>query len=363
MGAVRRIGVMTGGGDCPGLNAVIRAVTKSALHQHGIEVYGIEDGFLGLIQNRMRPLRWEDVSNILTVGGTILGTSNQANPERYPVHRNGSVEYADVTERVVEHVEANALDAVVCIGGDGTMTGAANLIRNGVNCIGVPKTIDNDLEGCDQSFGFDTAVATAAEALDRIHSTAMSHHRVMVVEVMGRNAGWLALHAGVASGSDIILIPEIPYDLEKVCEMLRVRAHRGKRFSIVCVSEGAKPRGGEVVVQRRVEGSPDPIRLGGISMKLAAEIESRTGVETRATVLGHIQRGGTPTAFDRVLATSCGRHALELAVGGARGQLVVWKEGRIGETAIDAVAGRQRKVPPDHDLVRTARAVGTGFGD
>jgi ATP-dependent phosphofructokinase / diphosphate-dependent phosphofructokinase len=363
MRSIRRIGVLTGGGDCPGLNAVIRAVTKSALHQYKLEVCGIEDGFLGLIQNRMRPLGWNDVSNILTTGGTILGTSNQANPERYAVKRNGDVTYQNVTDRVIEHVAMNELDAVVCIGGDGTMTGAANLIRHGVNFIGVPKTIDNDLEGCEQTFGFDTAVATASECLDKIHSTAMSHHRVMVVEVMGRNAGWLALHAGIASGSDIILIPEIPYDLSKICEKLAFRARTGKRFSILCVSEGARPKGGEVVVQRRVETSPDPIRLGGVSMKLAADIEACTGLETRATILGHIQRGGTPTAFDRVLATRFGYHALELVMSGAKGKLVVWNQGRIGEIDIESVAGKQRKVTTDHALIATARAVGTGVGD
>ncbi len=360
---IKRIGVLTGGGDCPGLNAVIRAVTKSALHRYKLEVFGIEDGFLGLIQNRMRPLDWSDVSNILTVGGTILGTSNQANPERYAIRKNGTTEFANVTDRVVEHVQANELEAVVCIGGDGTMTGAANLIKAGINCIGVPKTIDNDLEDCEQTFGFDTAVATAAECLDKIHTTAMSHHRVMVVEVMGRNAGWLALHAGLASGSDVILIPEIAYDLDKICDTLKYRARTGKRFSIICISEGAKQKGGELVIQRRVETSPDPIRLGGVSMKLAADIESCTGLETRATILGHIQRGGTPTAFDRVLATRFGYHALELVMAGACGKLVVWKGGTIDQTDIANVAGKQRKVPPDSQLLAAARAVGTGLGD
>ncbi len=360
---IKRIGVLTGGGDCPGLNAVIRAVTKAAINQYKLEVIGIEDGYLGLIQNRVRPLAWSDVSNILTLGGTILGTSNQANPEHYAIPRNGGVEWVNVTERVVEHVHLNRLDAVVCIGGDGTMTGAANLIRNGINCIGVPKTIDNDLEGCEQTFGFDTAVTTAAECLDKIHTTAMSHHRVMVVEVMGRNAGWVALHSGVASGSDVILIPEIDYDLDKVCQLLDYRSRTGKRFSIVCVSEGAKPKGGEVVIQRRVETSPDPIRLGGVANKLAADIESRIGLETRATVLGHIQRGGTPTPFDRVLGTGFGYHALEILMNGARGKLVVWRGGKLDEVDIQSVAGKQRKVPVDSPLVRTARAIGTSFGD
>jgi 6-phosphofructokinase 1 len=363
MPTIKRIGVLTGGGDCPGLNAVIRAVTKTAMHQYKLEVFGVEDGFLGLIQNRMRLLQWNDVSNILTQGGTILGTSNQANPERFAIERAGKTEWVNVTDRVVDHVRANDLDALVCIGGDGTMTGAANLIANGINCIGVPKTIDNDLEGCERTFGFDTAVHTAAECLDKIHSTAMSHHRVMVVEVMGRNAGWLALHAGLASGADIILIPEIPYDLDVIADLLRRRSRSGKRFSIVCVSEGARPKGGAVVVQRRVETSPDPIRLGGIANKLVADIDDATKLDARATVLGHIQRGGSPTPADRVLATQFGHHALEILMKGAQGQLVVQQSGRLAEVPIQSVAGKQRQVTPEDPLVLTARAVGTCFGD
>lgn len=360
---IRRIGVLTGGGDCPGLNAVIRAVTKSALNGYKLEVFGIEDGFLGLIQNRMRRLAWNDVSNILTLGGTILGTSNAANPKHYAVKRNGGTEFVDVTDRVVEHAHANGLDAIICIGGDGTMTGAADLIKAGINCIGVPKTIDNDLEGCERTFGFDTAVNTAAECLDKIHSTAMSHHRVMVVEVMGRNAGWLALHAGVASGSDIILIPEIPYDFDKICGVLKDRSRQDKRFSIVCISEGAHPKGGEKTIAQRIETSPDPIRLGGVCFKLAAEIQQCTGLDTRATALGHIQRGGTPTPFDRVLATGFGYHALERLMAGGVGELVVWTNGRVSEIPIAQVAGRQRLVPLDNPLLGAARAVGTSFGD
>jgi phosphofructokinase-like protein len=363
MGNIKRIGVLTGGGDCPGLNAVIRAVTKAAIHEHKLEVFGVEDGFLGLIQNRMRQLQWNDVSNILTLGGTILGTSNQANPQHFAIERHGKTEWVDVTDRVIDHVRASELDALICIGGDGTMTGAANLIDSGINCIGVPKTIDNDLMGCERTFGFDTAVDTATECFDKIHSTAMSHHRVMVVEVMGRNAGWLALHTGVASGADVILIPEIPYDLEVVADVLRRRSKSGKRFSIICVSEGAKPKGGDVVIQRRVETSPDPIRLGGIANKLVADIEESTKLDARATVLGHIQRGGSPTPADRVLATQFGCHALEILMAGAHGQLVVQQDGRLAEIPIRSVAGKQRKVAPDDPLVRTARAVGTCFGD
>ena len=358
MGTIKRIGVLTGGGDCPGLNAVIRAVTKTAMHEYKLDVIGVEDGFLGLIQNRMHVMGWNDVSNILTQGGTILGTSNQANPQRFAIERNGKTEWVNVTDRVIDHVRANELDALVCIGGDGTMTGAANLIENGINCIGVPKTIDNDLEGCERTFGFDTAVHTAAECFDKIHTTAMSHHRVMVVEVMGRNAGWLALHTGIATGADIILIPEIPYDLDIVSDVLRRRSKNGKRFSIMCVSEGAKPKGGDVVIQRRVETSPDPIRLGGIANKLVVDIEERTKLDARATV-----RGGSPTPADRVLATQFGHHALEILMKGAQGQLVVLQNGRLGQVPIQSVAGKQRMVTLDDPLVRAARAVGTCFGD
>ncbi len=363
MATIKRIGVLTGGGDCPGLNAVIRAVSKTAMNEFKLEVFGVEDGFLGLIQNRMHLLHWNDVSNILTQGGTILGTSNQANPQRFAIDRGGKTEWVNVTDRVLDHVRGSELDALVCIGGDGTMTGAANLVESGINCIGVPKTIDNDIEGCERTFGFDTAVHTAAECFDKIHTTAMSHHRVMVVEVMGRNAGWLALHTGVASGADIILIPEIPYDLEIIADLLRRRSRNGKRFSIICVSEGAKPKGGDVVVARRVETSPDPVRLGGIAIKLVADIEEKTKLDVRATVLGHIQRGGPPTPADRVLATQFGYHALEILMAGAQGQLVVQQGGRLAEVPIQSVAGKQRKVAPDDPLVRTARAVGTCFGD
>ena len=311
----------------------------------------------------MRHLRAEDVSNILTLGGTILGTSNQANPLRYPVKRGDKIEFEDVTHRVLENIAYNQLDAIVAIGGDGTMSVSAHLIKHGAKIVGVPKTIDNDLVGCDQTFGFDTAVTTATEALDKIHTTASSHHRVMIVEVMGRNAGWLALHAGVASGSDVILIPEIEYDLERICEYVKERGRRGKRFSIICVSEGAKPKGGQQVVRQVVATSFDPIRLGGIANKLAAEIEQATGLESRAVILGHVQRGGTPTPADRVLATQFGSRALELLIAGEIGQLVVWKNGQLGQVDITSVANQQRKVPLDHALITAARAVGTSFGD
>ncbi len=362
---VSRIGIMTGGGDCPGLNAVIRVVTKAALTKLGIEVIGIEDGFLGLIRNRMRPLSFEDVSNILTAGGTILGTSNKANPARFVVGQDGDGNpiFEDVTARVLEHIRAQRLDGIVCIGGDGTMTGAAELVRRGVPCIGVPKTIDNDLMHTDVTFGFTTALETATEALDRIHSTASSHHRVMLVELMGRNAGWLTLHAGLASGADVILIPEIPYSVDVICETCVRRSMRGKRFTLIAVSEGAAPKGGHQTVDKVVHDSPDPIRLGGVSAVLAEQIAARSHQETRATILGHVQRGGTPVAFDRVLASQFGYQAVELVAEDAWNQMVVHQRGEITTVPIQDVAGRQRLVPLDDMLIQTARAVGTCMGD
>ena len=360
-----RIGVMTGGGDCPGLNAVIRVVTKAAITQLDAEVLGIEDGFLGLIRNRMRPLKWEDVSNILTVGGTILGTTNKADPARFAVGQSpdGKPVFEDVTNRVLEHVAERALDAIVCIGGDGTMSGAAGLVARGVRCVGVPKTIDNDLMSTELTFGFTTAVETATWCLDRIHSTASSHHRVMLVELMGRNAGWLTLHAGLASGADVIVVPEIPYDLDAICDECLRRGHLGKRFTLIAVSEGAAPRGGHQTVEKIVHDSPDPVRLGGVSAVLAAQIAERTRLETRATILGHIQRGGTPVAYDRVLATAFGFKAMQLIAEGQWNQMAVLQNGRIGAVPIESVAGRQRTVEPGDPLIAMARAVGTCLGD
>ncbi len=362
---IHRIGILTGGGDCPGLNAVIRAVTKTAINRHGLEVWGIEDGFLGLIRNRMHRLAGEDVSNILTQGGTILGTSNKANPARFAtaVDGEGNPIFEDVTPRVLEHVAERHLDAIVCIGGDGTMTCAADLARRGVRCVGVPKTIDNDLMHTEITFGFQTAVTTATEALDRIHTTASSHHRVMVVEIMGRNAGWLALHSGVAAGADVILIPEIPFELDAVCEVCRERSRRGKAFTILVVSEGAKPKGGQQVVERVIKTSPDPIRLGGIAPVLCRRIEDETGLESRATILGHVQRGGTPVPVDRVLGTMFGHKALDLLLNGRHNELVVMQQAKLTSVPLESVAGKQRLVPADHPLLEAARAVGTSFGD
>jgi len=363
--AVKRIGVLTGGGDCPGLNAVIRAVVKTAIYNYGIEVIGIEDGYQGLVENRMRPLSALDVSGILTIGGTILGTSNKCDPKRVAVgfDESGDPRFEDRTEQCIDHIRKREIEALVLIGGDGTMAGSEPFLNAGVPCVGVPKTIDNDLEGTDLTFGFMTAVNTATDAIDRLHTTAMSHHRVMVVEVMGRNAGWIALHAGVASGSDVILIPEIPYALESICTFIHKRSRAGKRFSIACIAEGATPLGGAQVVSRIDPTSPDPIRLGGIGARLADDIERCIDQETRATNLGHVIRGGSPIAADRVLATRFGHCAMQLLAKGSFNRLVAMQKGEITDIDIFETVGKQRKVPLDCDIMTAARSVGTCFGD
>jgi 6-phosphofructokinase 1 len=362
---IRRIGVLTGGGDCPGLNAVIRAVTKTAIFSHGIEAFGIADGFLGLIENRIQPLKAGDVSNILTQGGTILGSCNKANPQRFAVGEDddGKPVFEDLTELCLRHIRRRELDALVVIGGDGTMSGAANFVNQGVKCIGVPKTIDNDLVGTDVTFGFATARSIATEALDRIHTTAASHHRAMVVEVMGRNAGWIALHSGIASGADVILIPEIAYDMDSICGKVIERSKFGKRFTILCVSEGARPTGGEQVVDRVDPTSPDPVRLGGVGQVVADRIEKQTGIETRCTVLGHVQRGGTPVPEDRVLATEFGHAAVQALMDGKANRLIVMQGRTVTDVDILTAADRQRTIPATSPLIAAARAVGTSFGD
>ncbi len=359
---LKRIGILTGGGDCPGLNAVIRAVAKAAMGG-GMEVIGIEDGYLGLIENRMRVLSYSDVSGILTQGGTILGSCNKANPSQYSVPDGDKWVVKDVRDQVVQHYNDAGLDAMVVIGGDGTMSGAAKLIPRGLNIVGVPKTIDNDLMCTDLTFGHFTAVMTATEAIDKVHSTASSHHRVMVVELMGRYAGWLTLHAGLASGSDIILIPEIPFSIDKVIETCLRRSKVGKGFTIIAVGEGAMPQGGEMIVDHIVENSPDPIRLGGVGKFIANEVEKLSGLDTRSIVLGHIQRGGSPTPVDRILATQFGYEAFKLLDSGQFGRLVVRQKGEITSVPIGDVADKVRTVPLDSPLIEAARAVGTCFGN
>lgn len=359
---LKSIAVMTGGGDCPGLNAVIRAVTKTAISNYGMAVWGIQDGYLGLIENRINPLSYEDTSNILTVGGTILGSSNTSNPFKFPVTIGGKTQMKDISDDCLAHLKERGIEALVCIGGDGTMASAAAFARKGLPVMGVPKTIDNDLVGTDVTFGFDTAVTTATEAIDKIHTTASSHHRVMIVEVMGRYAGWIALYAGAAGGADVILLPEIPYKLDKVCQYVVARSQRGKRFSIIVVSEGAREKDGHMVVQKRVDNSPDPIRLGGIGNKLSDDINAQTGLDCRAVVLGHVQRGGTPTPHDRTLATMLGHSAIDLLAGGVKNRLVVWKDGGLSSVPLARVAGKVKKVPRNHPLIKAARAIGASFG-
>jgi len=359
-----RIGVLTGGGDCPGLNAVIRAVTKDARYNR-IEVMGIEDGFLGLIENRVRQLDYRSVSGILQVGGTILGSSNKANPARFATGKDaaGMPIFEDVTDRCFATIEEHRMEALVVIGGDGTMTCAQPFVDAGIAVIGVPKTIDNDIWGTELTFGFQSAVDVATDALDRVHSTAESHSRVMVVEVMGRNAGWIALHAGVASGSDVILIPEIPFTLDAIAEHILWRKSKGRRATIICCAEGAAPLGGEQVVNSIDLTSPDPIRLGGIGAWVARGIEQRVEVDARTVVLGHVQRGGKPVPADRVLATLLGDRATELLLTGKRNRMVAIQRGRVTDIPIHEPADRQRTIPMDEPLLAAARSVFTSFGD
>jgi phosphofructokinase-like protein len=358
-----RIAILTGGGDCPGINAVIRAVAKRAISEYHLEVIGIEDGYEGMINNKHRKLKFKDVSGILTVGGTILGTSNTANPYRYATRKAEKLEFEDVSQKAFDNLDKLGIDCLICIGGDGTLNIANRLFDDNVPVIGVPKTIDNDLLGTDITFGFDSAVSIATEGIDRLHSTAQSHHRVMVIEVMGRNAGWIALYSGVAGGGDIILIPEINYDINIIAEKVKERNRTGNRFSIIVISEGAKPKNGNAIIQRLVKESADPIRYGGVGLLLGAKIEELTGIETRAVVLGHLQRGGTPTPFDRILATKLGFKAVDMIVKEKYGYMVGVKCDQLIEVPLEEVARGQRKVPLDDLLIKASRSIGTSFGD
>jgi phosphofructokinase-like protein len=357
---IQRIAVLTGGGDAPGLNAVIRAVVKSATNA-GIEVIGLEDSFDGLLDpSRSRPLTPGDVTGILRLGGTILGTTNHGNPFEYPVDTpEGKVDYSD---KVVETFHKMGLQALVVIGGDGSLSIAHQFYLKGIPVVGVPKTIDNDIVGTTSCFGFDTAVAFAADAIDRLHTTAEAHKRIMVVEVMGRYAGWIALQAGIAGGADVILMPEIPYDLEKVVAAIRRRESFGAKFSIIVVAEGAKPLGGSLTIKEAARAGHVE-RLGGVGVVVAGQLEDMTGREARCVVLGHLQRGGGPTAFDRVLATRFGGAAVELIQRGVFGKMVANNPPDILPIPLADVVGRTKTVPLDSDLLRTARAIGVSLGD
>lgn len=357
---MRRIGILTGGGDCPGLNAVIRAVAKGALYRYNIEVVGFNNGFKGLVENDAWIIGEEAVSGILHRGGTILGTTNRDNPFAFHIpDGSGGFHKVDCSRRAVENLERWGADCLVVIGGDGSLALGHRFSAMGVPVIGIPKTIDNDLPATDVTFGFDTAVATATDAIDKLHTTAESHHRAMVIEVMGRNAGWIALQAGMAGGGDIILVPEIPFDYETICAKILERRRRGKKFSIIVTAEGAYSAGGEPLYRQTTCGEK---RLGGIGRIVADAIEARLDMESRATVLGHLQRGGTPTACDRALATRFGVRALELIHAGRFNMMVCLQGGVISSVPLaEAVAGIKR-VDPSSEQVRAALAVGTCFG-
>lgn len=359
---VKRIGILTGGGDCPGLNAVIRGVAKPA-HDNGLTVFGILDGFEGLVSGKGIELYNKDVSGILATGGTILGSSNKGDPFHWPEEVDGEIKIFDRSKEAMRNYKAWGLDALIAIGGDGTMHISEKLEEMGMNIVGVPKTIDNDLMSTDQTFGHDSAVYVVSEALDRLHTTASSHHRVMVIEVMGRYAGWIALNGGIAGGADIILLPEFPFDWDTVYEKVLQRNMMGKRFSIVCVSEGAHPKDEEMVVKAHDIKRTDPIQLGGIGELVARRIEDATGLETRYTVLGHTQRGGSPTPYDRILSTKFGTYAIELAIKGQFGRMVSLKGSEITSVTIkDAIAG-QKLVSRECQTVEAAIAVGVNFGN
>ncbi|MDY0004884.1 MAG: ATP-dependent 6-phosphofructokinase [Polyangia bacterium] len=366
---VRRIGIMTGGGDCPGLNPVIRAVVKKAIRVHHWEVLGIEDAFCGLIDLDYRsphgnqPLDEDSVRDIHTRGGTILGTSNRADPFRFPVEKDGKLVETDVFDRVVDNVRKLGLDAIVSIGGDGSMAIAQRCIDRGLgNIVGVPKTIDNDLGVTDYTFGFDSAVQVATEAIDRLRDTAESHDRVMLVEVMGRDAGWIALHAGLAGGAHAILLPEIPYRLAPIAAKIRQRQAEGHPYSIIVVAEGAKPHGGEVSSLGPAEAGAMK-RLFGAAARVAAELRQVVDLDIRFTVLGHIQRGGSPSSFDRILGTRFGDAAVDLVARGEFGHMVALRGTDIVSVPIREAVGKNKNVSPDSPLVSTARAMGTVFGD
>lgn len=362
---VKKIALLTGGGDCPGLNAVIRAVTKTAILNYGYEVIGYKFGYRGLYNNDFVPLTLENVSGLISKGGTILYSSNKDNLFDYQVEENGVMVKKDVSDVAVENLKKEGVDVLIVIGGDGTLTSARDFSRKGVNVIGVPKTIDNDLASTDVTFGFNTAIDIVTESLDRLHTTAESHHRVMICEVMGRNAGWIALESGIAGSADVILLPEIPYDINKIVDKIEERKKNGILYTIIVASEGARPKDGEVTIARIVADSPDPIRLGGVGNKLADDLEKLLeGNEVRCTVLGHIQRGGTTSTYDRILSTRYGVAAVELIREGKFGQMVCLKGKSIESDSLENVIGQENKlVDPNGDIVNVARRIGITFAD
>ncbi|MBO7196746.1 MAG: 6-phosphofructokinase [Clostridia bacterium] len=373
MKEIKKVAILTAGGDCPGLNPVIRAVTKTAITKYGLEVMGVRHGYFGLYHGDFIKLGLEDVEDIFTKGGTILYSSNKDNLFQYPVKdengnlvrdENGKLVYEDASDVAVENLKKAGIDAIFILGGDGSLTSARDFARKGVKVIGIPKTIDNDLAHTDYTFGFDTAVTVATDGLDRVRTTGMSHHRIMVVEIMGRGAGWMTLHAGIAGAADAILIPEIPYDINKVAEKIQKDKANGKDFSIVAVAEGAKSLDGKQVVSKIIEDSADSIRLGGVGALVADQLEKLTGSEARATTLGHIQRGGTPTSRDRILSARYGYAAVELCMNGGFGRMVALRGDKIIDVSLEDVIGQKTKnVDPNGEYVTLAKAMGICFGD
>ena len=377
---VKKVAIITNGGDCPGLNAVIRAIVKTA-ETHGVECYGYIEGYKGLLENTYIKLESNgSASGLLHRGGTIIGASNSTNLFNYPVEENGEIVYKDMSYQAVENVKNAGFDCIFTLGGDGTQKSARDFTLRGLNIIGVPKTIDNDVAHSEITFGYNTAVSVATEALDRLHSTAESHHRIMTLEVMGRYAGWIALESAIAGGADAAIIPEIPYDINKIVDKINKSKEEGKKFSIIVVSEGAKPKDGEMIIKKTLnEGEGlDNIRLGGIGEKLSRDLEALTGMTSRNTVLGYVQRGGTPTAFDRVLSTKYGTKAMELALEGKFNVLVTLKEGKLGYVSLEDVVGKNteigarsggtestniKRVTMDDDLVKVARDLDICLGD
>jgi 6-phosphofructokinase 1 len=352
---MKRIGILTGGGDCPGLNAVIRAAVRTLIRDHGFEAVGIQLGFEGLLTKATVPLTMDTIRGILPKGGTLLRTTNRGNPFEYPTKGGGCI---DRSAEVVANAKALGLDGVIAIGGDGTLKIAQRLCDLGIPMVAVPKTIDNDLEATDYTFGFQTAVAVATDAVDRLHTTAESHDRVMILEVMGRNAGWIALHSGIAGGADIILVPEIPYRPRAIVELIEERQEEGRKFDIIVVAEGAKRHGGEETYLDKATR-----RLGGVAYQVAADIQNHIEMEIRVTVLGHIQRGGSPIAFDRVLASRFGAEAAKLVAQDDFGKMVALRGEAVIAVPIAEAVSRPKYVDPDGQIVRDARSLGISFGD
>jgi len=359
-----KIAVNTGGGDAPGLNAVIRGIVLAA-HQKGWEIYGIKYGYRGLIDTKqIVRLTPESVWDITDIGGTILGTAIKGDPFKYAVNQpDGTIVETDISDLIVSNFKALGFDALIAIGGDGSLRIANKFLKKGMPIIGVPKTIDNDISCTDATFGFDTAVNIATEAIDRLHTTARSHDRVMVVEVMGRYVGWIALHSGISGSADVILIPEIPFDIDKVCNKIRQLALMGRDYAIVVVAEGAKPVGGEITIAEVRQPGGSEVRLGGIGRKVREEITKRTGKETRDIVLGHLQRGGAPTTFDRLLSLRFGTAAVRLVEAGKFGMMAAVRSTEIIAVPIEQAIGQMKSVPLDSDIILTARSIGISFGD